>query len=69
MEETEFIKNLNRLKESIDNYEYIEITDLLEKMLAGSNERHIGKLQEMYDAIQNFQYDEASDILNTMYGD
>ena len=54
---------------SIDNYEYIEITDLLEKMLAGSNERHIGKLQEMYDAIQNFQYDEASDILNTMYGD
>ncbi|MFG6328229.1 MAG: response regulator [Lachnospiraceae bacterium] len=69
MEETEFIKNLNRLKESIDNYEYIEITDLLENMLAGSNDRHIGKLQEIYDAIQNFQYDEALDILNTMYGD
>ena len=69
MEESEFIKNLNKLKESIDNYEYIEITDLLEKMLAGSNEKYIGKLQEMYDAIQNFQYDEALDILNTMYGD
>ncbi len=38
-------------------------------MLAGSNEKYIGKLQEMYDAIQNFQYDEALDILNTMYGD
>ncbi len=67
MEETEFIKNLNKLKESIDNYEYIEITDLLEKMIAGGSEEYTGKLQEMYDAIQNFQYDEALDILNTMY--
>ncbi|MFG6394046.1 MAG: response regulator [Lachnospiraceae bacterium] len=69
IEGTEFIKNLNKLKESIDNYEYIEITDLLEKMLAGSNEKHTVKLQEMYDAIQNFQYDEALEILNTMYND
>lgn len=67
MEETEFIKNLDKLKESIDNYEYIEITDLLEKMLAGSNEEYTGKLQKMYDAIQNFQYDEALGILNTIY--
>jgi len=68
MEETEFVKNLDALKENIENFEYIEITDLLEDMIAGSEGGRAEKLQDIYDYIQNFQYDEALEILNSMYG-
>lgn len=67
MEEEEFASNLNALKESIENFEYIEITELLEKMLAGSEGERAVQLQSMYDYIQNFQYDEALAVLNRMY--
>lgn len=67
MEDSEFVRNLDALKESIGNFEYIEITGLLEKMIAGCDGEKEARLQDMYDFIQNFQYEEAMEILNTMY--
>lgn len=66
MEESEFNQKLNKLKESIENFEYIEITDLLEEMLASSDAEYTEKLQSINDFIQNFQYDEAMEIIETM---
>lgn len=67
MEESEFEQKLDKLKESIENFEYIEITDLLEEMLAGSGAEYTEKLEDINGFIQNFQYDEAMEILETMY--
>ncbi len=67
MEESEFEQKLDKLKESIENFEYIEITDLLDEMLAGSDTRYTEKLESINSFIQNFQYDEAMEVLTTMY--
>lgn len=67
MGESEFVQKLDKLKESIENFEYIEITDLLEEMLAGSNNEYRAKLESIDNFIQNFQYDEAMEVLETMY--
>ncbi|HBA97738.1 MAG TPA: hypothetical protein DCZ23_06490 [Lachnospiraceae bacterium] len=65
--ESEFAQKLDKLKESIENFEYIEITELLEEMLSGSDGRYTDKLQNIDSFIQNFQYDEAMEVLETIY--
>lgn len=67
IEESEFKQKLDKLKESIQNFEYIEITDILEEMLAGSDDMYIDKLKDINNFIQSFQYDEAMEVLETMY--
>ena len=67
MGDSEFIQSLDSLKESIDNFEYIEITETLETMLNSSEGIRAEKLQSIYDSIQNFEYDEAMEILNELY--
>ncbi len=66
MEESEFEKNLVKLKECTENFEYIEITEVLEKMLSSSEGERAQKLQEVYDCIQNFQYDDALAIIGRL---
>ena len=63
---SEFEEKLVRLREYIENFEYIEITDTLEIMISGSEGENKEKLEGIYDCIQDFQYDEALSVLDSM---
>jgi len=56
---SEFMEDLNKLRQHIEDFEYIEITETLEKMLSGSQGRQMEGLQKISVAIQEFDYDEA----------
>ena len=56
---TEFASQLAELKQHIEDFEYIEITELLDQMLAGCHDERRQGLEEVSDAIQAFDYDLA----------
>ena len=56
---SEFASQLEELKQHIEDFEYIEITEMLDQMLAGCRDEKREGLQEISDAIQAFDYDLA----------
>lgn len=62
----DFAGKLAELRAHIEDFEYIEITDLLEQMLpcvSGKQEEYLKKINE---AIQNFEYDMAMELLDDL---
>lgn len=57
---------LQMLKSSIEDFEYIEITELLDELLPACDGERKEKLQKINEAIQNFDYDTALDIVSGM---
>jgi hypothetical protein len=57
--DTEFSRNLEQLRQHIEDFEYIEITETLEKMLSGSQGEKRERLEQVSIAIQDFDYDAA----------
>jgi len=60
---SEFASQLSELKQHIEDFEYIEITELLDQMLAGCRDEKRAGLEEISDAIQAFDYDLALEAL------
>ena len=67
MPDSEFEHNLMKLKSCIEDFEYIEITEILEKMLIACSDEKREKLKNIYEAIQNFEYDKALEILELLF--
>lgn len=63
---SEFISDLRKLKEHIEDFEYIEITELLEKMLASSQGKEKEALEVVEEAIREFDYDKALEETNRL---
>lgn len=59
MSQSEFSKKVNELKEYIEDFEYIEITELLETMLQGCSGQKKEILEKISAHIQQFEYAEA----------
>jgi len=57
--DSEFMRDLERLRQHIEDFEYMEIIETLDKMLSGSHGAKKEILEEIAAAIQNFEYDEA----------
>lgn len=66
--DSEFAGKLQELKQHIEDFEYIEITELLETMIAGGTPEAVEKLKLVDNAIQEFDYEEAEEIVNEMLG-
>ena len=60
---SEFASQLSELKQHVEDFEYIEITELLDHMLAGCHDEKREGLEEISDAIQAFDYDLALEAL------
>lgn len=57
--DSEFVGSLDKLRQHIEDFEYIEITETLEQMLAGCHGQKKKALEKISEAIQEFDYDEA----------
>ena len=66
MPATEFMQNIERLKEYIEDFNYIDIIELLEKMMGSASAETQSILNDVYDNVQNFEYDTALEILNNV---
>lgn len=64
--DSEFTNNLMELKQHIEDFEFIEITELLEKMTAGADSSYKDGLDKVNSCIQEFDYDGALDAVNEM---
>lgn len=62
----EFAGQLTELKQHIEDFEYIEITELLDQMLAGCHDERREGLEAISDAIQEFDYDSALEALERL---
>ena len=63
---SEFMKNVEKLKEYIQDFNYIDIIEMLEKMMGSASADRQEILNKVYDNIQNFEYDTAYEILNNI---
>lgn len=63
---SEFMKNVEKLKEYIQDFNYIDIIEMLEKMMGSTTSEKQEILNQVYDNIQNFEYDTAFEILNNI---
>lgn len=63
---SEFIQNLQQLRQHIEDFEYIEITEKLDEMLLVSEPQRKTGLERISEAIQDFDYDKALEITNEM---
>ncbi len=63
---SEFASQLAELKQHVEDFEYIEITELLDQMLAGCHDEKRQGLEEISDAIQAFDYDLALEALERL---
>lgn len=63
---SEFASQLAELKQHIEDFEYIEITELLDQMLAGCHDEKREGLEAISDAIQEFDYDLALEALESL---
>lgn len=63
---SEFMQNIELLKEYIQDYNYIDIIELLEKMMGSASSETQNILNTVYDNVQNFEYDTALEILNNV---
>lgn len=66
MPASEFMKNVEQLKEYIQDFNYIDIIEMLEDMMGSASEDKREVLNKVYDSIQNFEYDTAFEILNNI---
>lgn len=66
MSDSAFKQNIEKLKACIEDFEYIEITEILDDMLLACDDDMKEKFQKVYDAIQNFEYDTALEIVSQM---
>lgn len=66
MSDSAFKQNLDKLKSCIEDFEYIEITEILDEMLLACSDDKKEQLKRVYDAIQNFEYDDALEIVSEM---
>ena len=66
MPASEFMKNVEKLKEYIQDFNYIDIIETLEKMMGSASADKQDILNKIYDNIQNFEYDNAFEILNNI---
>lgn len=66
MPASEFMKNVEQLKEYIQDFNYIDIIETLEKMMGSASADKQDILNKVYDNIQNFEYDNAFEILNNI---
>lgn len=57
--DSEFVRDLEQLRQHIEDFEYMEITEMLEKMQSASQGAKEEKLEKIAAAIQDFEYDEA----------
>ena len=57
--DSEFVRDLEQLRLHIEDFEYMEITEMLEKMQPASQGAKKEKLEKIAAAIQDFEYDEA----------
>ena len=64
--DSEFTRNLMELKQHIEDFEFIEITEILEKMTAGADASYKDGLARINSCIQEFDYDGALDAVNEM---
>lgn len=62
--ETEFERKIKQLKEHIENFEYIEITETLDGLLDMVDGEEKEALERVYSAVQDFDYEEAMYILD-----
>lgn len=63
---SEFASQLAELKQHVEDFEYIEITEMLDQMLAGCHDERRGGLEEISRAIQAFDYDLALEALERL---
>lgn len=66
--DSEFMQDLEQLRQHIEDFEYIEITETLDKMLSGSQGTKKEGLEKISAAIQAFDYDEALNQVNVLRG-
>lgn len=66
--DSEFAGKLLELKQHIEDFEFIEITDLLEKMTAGADASYKDGLAKVNSCIQEFDYDGALEAVEAMLG-
>lgn len=64
--DSEFTDSLLELKQHIEDFEFIEITELLEKIMAGADAAYKDGLNKVNSCIQEFDYDGALDEVNEM---
>ncbi len=63
---SDFDRKCEELRAHIEDFEYIEITELLEQMLSSVSGDQEEALRKIDEAIQNFEYDRALEILDTL---
>lgn len=64
--DSEFMRDLERLRQHIEDFEYMEITEMLDKMLSGSQGTKKETLEKIAAAIQDFEYDEALSLADAL---
>lgn len=64
--ESEFAHELSELRQHIEDFEYIEITETLDKMLAAGQGEKKEALDKISLAIQEFDYDEALRLVDEL---
>lgn len=64
--DSEFLRELTELKQHIEDFEYIEITETLEKMLSASQGDKREALDKISIAIQEFDYDVALSLVDEL---
>ena len=66
MSEQEFLQNLKQLRQHIEDFEYMEITEILDKMMSGCRGGRKEILEKIAAYIQEFDYDGALRLVDTM---
>ncbi len=66
MDHNVYVEKLGQLINRIKRFEFNEINDLLEELIAASQEEEKKILKEAYDNIQQFQYEEALELVRTI---
>lgn len=63
---SEWVQNLQILRQHIEDFEYIEITEKLDEMLLTDDAQKKEGLKKVLDAIQDFDYDKALEAVDHM---
>lgn len=63
MDNKEFNQTLDKLKSLIEDYEYTEIVDLLDKIMPRCDGDKEQVIKKIYEYIQNFEYEEALSVI------
>lgn len=64
--DSELAQLLEKLKQHIEDFEYIEITEVLDKLLQTTSDGIRQEIEKISGAVQSFDYDGALDITNAL---